>query len=149
MRRRPPRSTRTDTLFPYTTLFRSAAVLEIARETDFDADSAQAAALKELLGETEFLADDLENAQTAEALRDIPDSYADLTTSLSSVERQLRAHSRRLANQDSRPILAGGGPHERIDFAADIGRPYAHCRQAAIQIEEWTADAVLSDTRIR
>src|SRR3546814_5915974 len=28
MRRRPPRSTRTDTLFPYTTLFRSRAVLE-------------------------------------------------------------------------------------------------------------------------
>src|SRR3546814_21190477 len=28
MVRRPPRSTRTDTLFPYTTLFRSAAVLE-------------------------------------------------------------------------------------------------------------------------
>src|SRR3546814_9816827 len=27
MRRRPPRSTRTDTLFPYTTLFRSAAGL--------------------------------------------------------------------------------------------------------------------------
>src|SRR3546814_20363094 len=27
MRRRPPRSTRTDTLFPYTTLFRSGAVL--------------------------------------------------------------------------------------------------------------------------
>src|SRR3546814_14903497 len=28
MIRRPPRSTRTDTLFPYTTLFRSAVVLE-------------------------------------------------------------------------------------------------------------------------
>src|SRR3546814_12918542 len=28
--RRPPRSTRTDTLFPYTTLFRSIAVLDIA-----------------------------------------------------------------------------------------------------------------------
>src|SRR3546814_7251090 len=28
MIRRPPRSTRTDTLFPYTTLFRSAAILE-------------------------------------------------------------------------------------------------------------------------
>src|SRR3546814_986213 len=28
MRRRPPRSTRTDTLFPYTTLFRSPRVLE-------------------------------------------------------------------------------------------------------------------------
>src|SRR3546814_1844711 len=28
MRRRPPRSTRTDTLFPYTTLFRSGSTLE-------------------------------------------------------------------------------------------------------------------------
>src|SRR3546814_12333424 len=32
MHRRPPRSTRTDTLFPYTTLFRSSAcVLEVSR----------------------------------------------------------------------------------------------------------------------
>src|SRR3546814_2585071 len=29
MRRRPPRSTRTDTLFPYTTLFRSKEILEV------------------------------------------------------------------------------------------------------------------------
>src|SRR3546814_6656014 len=29
---RPPRSTRTDTLFPYTTLFRSACALSIARQ---------------------------------------------------------------------------------------------------------------------
>src|SRR3546814_13471627 len=28
MRRRPPRSTRTDTLFPYTTLFRSSKIIE-------------------------------------------------------------------------------------------------------------------------
>src|SRR3546814_15631275 len=32
MRRRPPRSTRTDTLFPYTTLFRSRLVLVDASE---------------------------------------------------------------------------------------------------------------------
>src|SRR3546814_18084951 len=32
MIRRPPRSTRTDTLFPYTTLFRSCAVIGIAHE---------------------------------------------------------------------------------------------------------------------
>src|SRR3546814_13280036 len=32
MRRRPPRSTRTDTLFPYTTLFRSTKALIKARE---------------------------------------------------------------------------------------------------------------------
>src|SRR3546814_9631076 len=30
MRRRPPRSTRTDTLFPYTTLFRSTATRDLA-----------------------------------------------------------------------------------------------------------------------
>src|SRR3546814_8037193 len=33
MRRRPPRSTRTDTLFPYTTLFRSSTHAGIARPT--------------------------------------------------------------------------------------------------------------------
>src|SRR3546814_4229099 len=32
MRRRPPRSTRTDTLFPYTTLFRSSALAKIIDE---------------------------------------------------------------------------------------------------------------------
>src|SRR3546814_5140271 len=35
MRRRPPRSKRTDTLFPYTTLFRSQSTLEKAREAGF------------------------------------------------------------------------------------------------------------------
>src|SRR3546814_18084752 len=34
MRRRPPRSTRTDTLFPYTTLFRSAAMATFRVEHD-------------------------------------------------------------------------------------------------------------------
>src|SRR3546814_13402456 len=35
MIRRPPRSTRTDTLFPYTTLFRSAGAVGIARAGHF------------------------------------------------------------------------------------------------------------------
>src|SRR3546814_2676016 len=90
-------------------------------DLDFESDSAQAAALKELLSETKFLANELESAQTAEALREIPDSYADLTKSLSSVDRQLRAHWRRLANQDFRPLIAIGSLLERIDFAADLG----------------------------
>src|SRR3546814_11406861 len=49
MIRRPPRSTRTDTLFPYTTLFRSNNMVNAARETarrmavdeSFDAAQAQ------------------------------------------------------------------------------------------------------------
>src|SRR3546814_4487792 len=36
MIRRPPRSTRTDTLFPYTTLFRSHHRRAVAPQTDFD-----------------------------------------------------------------------------------------------------------------
>src|SRR3546814_3669308 len=39
MIRRPPISTRTDTLFPYTTLFRSDAALGTARETAGDLDA--------------------------------------------------------------------------------------------------------------
>src|SRR3546814_10324992 len=34
MIRRPPRSTRTDTLFPYTTLFRAVAAAHLARQAD-------------------------------------------------------------------------------------------------------------------
>src|SRR3546814_5251228 len=44
MIRRPPRSTRTDTLFPYTTLFRSpsygAAITELKREGKLDRETA-------------------------------------------------------------------------------------------------------------
>src|SRR3546814_5335612 len=36
MIRRPPRSTRTDTLFPYTTLFRSLAPRQAARRAELD-----------------------------------------------------------------------------------------------------------------
>src|SRR3546814_872074 len=43
MIRRPPRSTRTDTLFPYTTLFRSAVALQRCAE-DTEPGAAQAAA---------------------------------------------------------------------------------------------------------
>src|SRR3546814_5144789 len=39
MIRRPPRSTRTDTLFPYTTLFRSAVRDELARALGRQADA--------------------------------------------------------------------------------------------------------------
>src|SRR3546814_7102992 len=43
MIRRPPRSTRTDTLFPYTTLFRSAAHPEIAAADENGGDHQQPA----------------------------------------------------------------------------------------------------------
>src|SRR3546814_18226707 len=72
-----------------------------------------------------------------------------LTESLSSVDRQLRAHWRRLANQDFRPIIAVGGLLERIDFAADLGRRLAECGQEAIQIADSIPADVLRDTIMR
>src|SRR3546814_16736034 len=39
MRRRPPRSTRTDTLFPYTTLFRALALVRVLLTIDAQLDS--------------------------------------------------------------------------------------------------------------
>src|SRR3546814_4991452 len=41
MIRRPPRSTRTDTLFPYTTLFRSPRTAQIRRSTALEATSSR------------------------------------------------------------------------------------------------------------
>src|SRR3546814_20491307 len=55
MIRRPPRSTRTDTLFPYTTLFRSTVVCQRAvaarvseRDSDFGADDATRTVIEQI-----------------------------------------------------------------------------------------------------
>src|SRR3546814_18370078 len=51
MLRRPPRSTRTDTLFPYTTLFRSDRQLVLEARTVFDGDHAFLADLVHRVGD--------------------------------------------------------------------------------------------------
>src|SRR3546814_1267422 len=47
MIRRPPRSTRTDTLFPYTTLFRSFASLDAVKQAGVDVDLVERAEIYE------------------------------------------------------------------------------------------------------
>src|SRR3546814_14836892 len=56
MIRRPPRSTRTDTLFPYTTLFRSAADVVIVDEAEIEAIHLLAPGIDRLGGEESDLA---------------------------------------------------------------------------------------------
>src|SRR3546814_11090566 len=46
MRRRPPRSTRTDTLFPYTTLFRSYRGVRVGEVTSVDLDPDRPTAIR-------------------------------------------------------------------------------------------------------
>src|SRR3546814_16512480 len=67
MLRRPPRSTRTDTLFPYTTLFRSdKAVIERAREIMLAVRQKPVVVNKELEG---FVLNRLQGALLREAFR--------------------------------------------------------------------------------
>src|SRR3546814_12444394 len=68
MIRRPPRSTRTDTLFPYTTLFRSAdspAVLAHGMTDGMDGRGRDAEAVQHTVGEKLVLGDDGPVAQQA------------------------------------------------------------------------------------
>src|SRR3546814_9788840 len=85
MIRRPPRSTRTDTLFPYTTLFRSAKIAQVkaeiervetasagqdeARIADAEAEAADARATAEAArAETERLRDQMKQTQLGATL---------------------------------------------------------------------------------
>src|SRR3546814_21118376 len=79
MIRRPPRSTRTDTLFPYTTLFRSGdnmtvevkigvqyATRELVVETDQSTEAITSALNEALAGETVFSLTDTKGKVTVE-----------------------------------------------------------------------------------
>src|SRR3546814_7557665 len=85
MIRRPPRSTRTDTLFPYTTLFRSARVGEtVGRSTTHRLDGVRVA-----WKHPDWLADlasDLDHA-TRVAMRLRPDRSEEHTSELQSLMR--------------------------------------------------------------
>src|SRR3546814_3757173 len=73
MIRRPPRSTRTDTLFPYTTLFRSAAGLAVVRELD----------IRDVEGDRS----DLLRRRDDPVLRDVMDRSEEHTSELQSLMR--------------------------------------------------------------
>src|SRR3546814_1905120 len=86
MVRRPPRSTRTDTLFPYTTLFRSNRLLQqvnqlIEREKRFIADAAH-----ELRTPLAVLRIHAQNAQQAEQPEDREAALQQLLTGVRSEE---------------------------------------------------------------
>src|SRR3546814_14797568 len=114
--RRPPRSTRTDTLFPYTTLFRSQAADRSQPEFDFDDDAtpnasarkpaakssapeaAAAAAVAVATQSTTATA----TAQTPEPAADKPEADKAPTTS------QQRSEERRVGQACGRPCNSSG-----------------------------------------
>src|SRR3546814_18542763 len=95
MRRRPPRSTRTDTLFPDTTLFRSAvadAVKAVADE--IGATSAQVALAWVLANPA--VASPLVGART---LRQLEDNIGALNVVLSEADKARRSEERRVGKE--------------------------------------------------
>src|SRR3546814_1475094 len=114
MKRRPPRSTRTDTLVPYTTLFRSAHPDSLAQQADVQAVLADlgiteaAGHVLEVLHKTDLL-DAAGRGHLAQRLAERPDSVlcSALTgqgcdTVLALIDRRLSARDRQSTSLNSR-----------------------------------------------
>ncbi|POF32612.1 hypothetical protein [Roseibium marinum] len=125
------------------------AVLDIARDTNFNLDTGQAEALEELVEEARYLANGLENARTADNLHDIADSYSDFVNSLARVDRQLRTHWRALASRDFKPLIAIGNLLTQLDVEADLGRRLMECGREATEVRDSISAEALRDTVIR
>src|SRR3546814_13225370 len=120
MIRRPPRSTRTDTLFPYTTLFRSAITRRVAEhrrgEKEVVRDTASARELSEaklsLLNaqvEPHFLYKTLASAQAL--TRSVPPSADAMLGHLIAYPRRSRSEARRVGEASVSRCRSRGSPH--------------------------------------
>src|SRR3546814_18261912 len=103
MIRRPPRSTRTDTLFPYTTLFRSRAAMDAGVASrpidDFDA-------YRQRLQQFVYHSGTLMKPIFAAARKLAPDKSS-IVFAEGEEERVLRAVQVAIAEQLARPLLVG------------------------------------------
>src|SRR3546814_21021532 len=132
MIRRPPRATRTDTLFPYTTLFRSEAEIEIAQEGDGRvagaadegrAAIADAARAHRLFGEI---------AHPAPAIR--PRFAADLIEQ----QRDRIDHARDLELPITGIAVTGLAPGAALRAAAPAREPRGGARKRAAEGKRWS-----------
>src|SRR3546814_20857984 len=136
MIRRPPRSTRTDTLFPYTTLFRSNRVTTLKLGAFFSVGGARVTTLK-----TAVWADDVKHGVRATTLRF--GVYADdhthgvRATTLrvggwASLDQGLYLQSTDKAPLDRKIVVWGKGVYVSVDFdvrvITNIKRKYQKLR---------------------
>src|SRR3546814_11002115 len=103
MKRRPPRSTRTYTLFPYTTLFRSPEDLELSGKTGASCD----------LFETHVIVESDEPADAVKAL--IEDAQAVCMESVALVNPVPSVTRVQLNGQDRKTVVSGKCQSVRVD----------------------------------
>src|SRR3546814_12164291 len=112
MIRRPPRSTRTDTLFPYTTLFRSDRLL-------VDTLTAASNAQRGKAPETRLLFRVVFRLLAAKVLQDRHHPYAqgwdaaDLASILRAIESYYRSEERRVGKECVRTCRSGWSPYHK------------------------------------
>src|SRR3546814_13547509 len=126
MRRRPPRSTRTDTLFPYTTLFRSVDLLFVLLSPlDAGADHLKALAGVSRMLRNEAVAERLRGAKHDEALYAL---LADTETRDAPSDSMTRLQTRFLvALLIRRAAAASGFAAIRAAGDADAGAVLVQC----------------------
>src|SRR3546814_6851912 len=105
MIRRPPRSTRTDTLFPYTTLFRSAELEERLAATAAEIETL--AGIPVALAEKRAALSELIDAAEARR-RAAADTLAQGETRLGEADKALKAAEARLTNARENRLRAEG-----------------------------------------
>src|SRR3546814_10180217 len=102
MIRRPPRSTRTDTLFPYTTLFRSESPAADEDEISTDQLTRRLEEAETVVVRAETLHD-----QAVQDLREIEDRDRPLAAKQAGAERDQSHASDRIAQLEQKPDFAG------------------------------------------
>src|SRR3546814_20581603 len=132
MIRRPPRSKRTDTLFPYTTLFRSEAVRRAKKSDDAAAIAGENAAhvygLKAIAGPTEDRSDNTTRFLVI-GRASFPPSGNDRTSLLVSIPTQPCALYRLLAPLARRAIIINridSRPHHSTQWQSAFFTDVAH-----------------------
>src|SRR3546814_21116089 len=122
MIRRPPRSTRTDTLFPYTTLFRSAELEERLAATAAEIETL--AGIPVALAEKRAALSELIDAAEARP-RAAADTLAQGETRPGAAAKALQAADARLTNAREHSLPPEGRVHHTRQALAKIGKASA------------------------
>src|SRR3546814_5382215 len=143
MRRRPPRSTRTDTLLPYTTLFRSVLILDTAGRLGIDeAMMREIRALHDLVRpvETLFVADAMQGQDAVNTARAFADALPLTGVVLTKLDGDARGGAALSVRHVTGKPLKFVGVSEKLDGIEPFYPDSMAQRVLGMRSEEHTAE---------